>query len=105
MIVVEIKGETEETSGLSGETVRSSGITEACLYSSAQRGFYTTHPGLGHGKFQKGRGLDIESRGSLPFCTQSSHTSSGPVTLKAQRELTEDEVCSFSSKDTRWIIL
>lgn len=30
MIVVEIKGETEETSGLSGETVRSSGITEAC---------------------------------------------------------------------------
>lgn len=31
MIVVEIKGETEETSGLSGEAVRSSGITEACV--------------------------------------------------------------------------
>lgn len=97
MIVVEIKGETEETSPLFRD--------HRGLYSSSQRGFYATHPGLGHGKFQRGRGLDIESRGSSPFCTQSSHASSGPVTLKAQHELTEAGVCSFSSKDTRWIIL
>lgn len=97
MIVAEIKGETEETSPLFRD--------HRGLYSSAPRSFYTTHPGLGHGKFQKGRGLDIESRGSLPLCTQSSHTSSGPVTLKAQCELTEAGVYSFSSKDTRWTIL